>query len=280
MKVSSFVITLGFVSLASAAVSSGTVSLSPASVANILFGSAAHAQGAPVVSAANAQQSNETAIQRNETVPQRLDRLERMLAGRSQGQAEMLEQIGRLQRELSELRGVTEEHTYQLEQMLQRQRDIYQELDRLSQQLRQSNETAAPVLPTSGVSFSENESENVAYDRAVALVLQERQYERAIPQFQAFLENYPGSSYTSNAHYWLGQLFYAQESYSEAKVHFSTVVRDFPDSNKRADCLLKLGMIAATENNRSEAQRFFNQVRSEYSNSTEAEMAGRQLENL
>lgn len=238
----------------------------------ISFSTAVLAQGAPVVSVANAQG--------NETVQERLDRLERLLAGRNQGQGEMLEQLGRLQRELSDLRGTSEEHAHQLEQILQRQRDIYQELDRLSQQIRQSAETPAVTLPNSNVSFSENESENVAYDRAVALVLQEREYERAIPQFQAFLENYPGSSYTSNARYWLGQLFYAQENYSEAKANFTTVVRDFPESNKRADCLLKLGMIAATENNRSEAQRYFNQVRSEYANSTEAEMAGRQLENL
>ncbi|RUO37792.1 tol-pal system protein YbgF [Aliidiomarina shirensis] len=236
------------------------------------FSTMVFAQGAPVVNAANAQG--------NETVQERLDRLERLLAGRSQGQGEMLEQLGRLQRELSELRGASEEHAHQLEQILQRQRDIYQELDRLSQQIRQSAETPVATLPNTNVSFSENESENEAYDRAVALVLQERQYERAIPQFQAFLENYPGSSYTNNAHYWLGQLFYAQENYTEAKKHFSTVVRDFPDSNKRADCLLKLGMIAAAENNSSEAQRYFNQVRSEYADSTEAEMAGRQLENL
>jgi tol-pal system protein YbgF len=205
-----------------------------------------------------------------------------MLAGRTQGQAEMMEQLNRLQRELSDLRGTAEEHTHQLEQMLQRQRDIYQELDRLAEQLRSGAgaATAAPTLPTSTVSFSESRSENADYDRAVALVLQERNYNQAIPLFRAFLENYPGSSYTSNAHYWLGQLYYAQENYPDAITHFTTVAEQFPDSSKRADCILKLGLIAANQNNRDRARRFFNQVRSEYPNSTEAGMAARQLETL
>ena len=74
--------------------------------------------------------------QSNESASQRLDRLERLLEARTQGQTAMMEQLGRLQRELSELRGMTEEHAFQLDQIVQRQRDIYQELDRLSQQIR------------------------------------------------------------------------------------------------------------------------------------------------
>lgn len=246
------------------------------SLTGMLLSTAAYSQGAPVVRASGQSGS--------ETVQERLDRLERMLAGRTQGQAEMMERLNRLQRELSDLRGITEEHAHQLEQMLQRQRDIYQELDRIAEQLRSgagaSAPTAAPTLPTSSVSFSENRSENADYDRAVALVLQERNYDQAIPLFRSFLETYPGSSYTSNAHYWLGQLYYAQENYPDAITHFTTVMEQFPDSNKRADCILKLGLIAANQNNRDRARRFFNQVRSEYPNSTEAGMAARQLEGL
>src|SRR5690554_3418989 len=85
--------------------------------------------GAPVVNVAQAQQGNES-------VQQRLDRIERLLEARTQGQASMMEQLGRLQREVSELRGISEEQAYQLDQIVQRQRDIYQELDRVSQQVR------------------------------------------------------------------------------------------------------------------------------------------------
>lgn len=266
------------------------------------FTGAVFAQGAPVVNVGGAQS--------NESASQRLDRLERLLEARTQGQTAMMEQLGRLQREVSELRGMTEEHAFQLDQIVQRQRDIYQELDRLSQQIRSGggsggsgsgsgagtglagaggsgsglagsgaggSGTSAPTLP---VQISDDASENQAYDRAVRLVLQDRRYDQAIPEFQAFLQQYPNSSYAGNAHYWLGQLFYAQENYDQAVPHFQRVVNDFRDSNKRADCILKLGMIAQSRGNASEARRLFEQVRSEYAGSTEAGMAARQLEQL
>lgn len=271
----------------------------------LAFTSAAFAQGAPVVNVGGAQS--------NESASQRLDRLERLLEARTQGQTAMMEQLGRLQRELSELRGMTEEHAFQLDQIVQRQRDIYQELDRLSQQIRSggagsgsgsgfagsgaggsgsglagaggagsggSGAGGSGSVPTLPVQISDNVSENQAYDRAVRLVLQDRRYDQAIPEFQAFLQAYPNSSYAGNAHYWLGQLFYAQENYDEAVPHFQRVVNDFRDSNKRADCILKLGMIAQSRGNAGEARRLFEQVRSEYAGSTEAGMAARQLEQM
>ena len=64
------------------------------------------------------------------------------------------------------------------------------------------------------------------------------------------------------------------------RTHFQRVVNDFRDSNKRADCILKLGMIAQARGNAGEARRLFEQVRSEYAGSTEAGMAGRQLEQM
>lgn len=262
------------------------------------FTGAVCAQGAPVVNVGGTQSS--------ESASQRLDRLERLLEARMQGQTAMMEQLGRLQRELSELRGMTEEHAFQLDQIVQRQRDIYQELDRLSQQIRSggagsgsgggsagadsgsgagslaggSGAGGSGSVPTLPVQISDNVSENQAYDRAVRLVLQDRRYDQAIPEFQAFLQAYPNSSYAGNAHYWLGQLFYAQENYDEAVPHFQRVVNDFRDSNKRADCILKLGMIAQARGNAGEARRLFEQVRSEYAGSTEAGMAARQLEQL
>ncbi len=42
----------------------------------------------------------------------------------------MAQQLQTLLDEVSELRGVTETHSYQLDEILQRQRDLYQEIDR------------------------------------------------------------------------------------------------------------------------------------------------------
>ncbi|RUO29948.1 tol-pal system protein YbgF [Aliidiomarina sedimenti] len=235
---------------------------------------------APVISVANAQDSLEG----------RVDRMERMLEARGEQQARMGQQLSNLQREVSELRGITEEHSHQLEQVLERQRDLYQEIERRVSEVRNgagasaSGTSSSVAVPTrddmAAVNYSDNLSENEAYDRAIAMVLEERRYDDAIPEFRAFIESYPNSSYLGNAHYWLGQLLYSRNEYSDAQQHFSEVVDNYPDSNKRADCMLKLGIIAQNQDDNSTAERRYQQVINEYPDSTEAGMARSRLNNL
>lgn len=230
---------------------------------------------APVISAAHAQDSLED----------RIERLERLLESRGQSQARMMQQLGALQREVSELRGVTEEHAHQLEQVLERQRDLYQEIERRVSEVRSERSAVAPTLSTEddtqlSMAYSDDLSENQAYDRAIALVLEDRQYDQAIPEFRAFIENFPDSDYLGNAHYWLGQLLYARNDYAQARQHFEEVVNNHRDSGKRADCLLKLGIIAQNEGNAGRAESRFEQVLNEYPDSTEATLARSRLEDL
>lgn len=229
------------------------------------------------------------------SLEQRLATIERMMQARQGAQLDMLNQLSSLQQDVAELRGITEEHEYRLEQLLQRQREIYQEIDRRFGQLKDQNSMAGGVstndsmsmVPTnssesstssaSESSYSSNLNENDAYDRAIALVLEDKRYDAAIPAFKDFIKQFPTSSYIPNAHYWLGQLQFAQQQYDDAKEHFQTVVADYPDSNKRADCILKLGVIAAEQGKSANAQQFFQQVISEYPDSTEANLAKQRL---
>lgn len=216
-----------------------------------------------------------------ESIEARIERLERAFEARQSGQSNMLQQLNLLQREISELRGITEEHANQLEQILERQRDLYQEIER-----RLADPKTGQIGATGTSSFDEParqpsvQQEENAYDRGIRLVLEERRYDQAIPEFQRFIANNPDSEYVGNAHYWLGQLYFVQKNHSEAKTHFRQVVDHYQDSSKRADCMLKLGMIELAENNRTAARNYFNQVQKEYPNSTEAGMASRQLESM
>lgn len=210
------------------------------------------------------------------SIEERLNQLERVMDARNVAQMALLEQMNTLQSEVAELRGRSEEHAYQLEQILQRQREIYQELDRRL--------AAAPVVNSeqvagvdAGVAMSANLSENEAYDRAIKLVLEEKRYADAIPAFQQFLERFPQSSYAANAHYWLGQLLFADGKLEPAKQQFTTVVDNYPDSNKRADCLLKLGRIAQQQQQPQAARSYFQRVIDSYASSTEADLARKQL---
>ncbi|PTB84174.1 tol-pal system protein YbgF [Pseudidiomarina aestuarii] len=219
------------------------------------------------------------------SIEERLAQLERVMDARNKAQMALLDQMSTLQNEVAELRGKTEEHAYQLEQILQRQREIYQEIDRRLAAPAPATNTAVSTLdPMAGESavsnYSADLSENDAYDQAIRLVLEDKRYDAAIPAFRSFLERFPSSTYAANAHYWLGQLLFADGKFDEAKKEFATVVESFPDSNKRGDCVLKLGIIAQEQGQNQSARNYYQQVINEYADSTEAGLARKRLAEL
>jgi tol-pal system protein YbgF len=209
------------------------------------------------------------------SIEQRLAALERIVEARTEAQLRMAQQLQMLLDEVSELRGVTETHAYQLDEILQRQRDLYQEIDRRVSAIQAAPATAPVGQPDSGTTatYSSDLSENDAYDKAVNMVLKDRRYDAAIPEFENFIRSYPSSGYTPNAHYWLGQLLFNNNELAKAKTHFERVVNNFPQSNKVADALLKLGQVAERENNKDAALRFYRQLVDKHSTATSAKLA-------
>ena len=57
--------------------------------------------------------------------------------------------------------------------------------------------------------------EKAAYDQAFQ-ALKELRYADAAEDFQAFLDQYPGSEYADNAQYWLGESYYVTRNYDIA----------------------------------------------------------------
>ena len=199
-----------------------------------------------------------------------------MLQARNQAQLEMQQQLDAVEGEVNTLRGNVELHSHKLEQILARQRDIYQELER-----RVSQVTAAPAVtedkPAADSATITAEGESELYQRAVRLVLKERKYDAAAQAFSEFIQKYPDSSYASNAHYWNGQLKFTKGQFAEAEKSFLAVVNDFPKSGKRGDALLKLGMIAAKQNNHAKATNLYKQVIKQYPSSSAAQLAKTKL---
>ena len=141
-----------------------------------------------------------------------------------------------------------------------------------------SGQTTGPVtnVPNSTPEVSlPNESD--AYEAAVNLILEDRDYEKAIPAFQTFIQQFPDSQYAANAYYWLGQLLFNQQNWESAKQQFSVVVQRFTDSSKRADSLLKLGIVAERQGNGALASQYFNQVITEYPDSSARKLADNRL---
>ncbi len=220
---------------------------------------------APVSDVANSANKFET----------RLAALENMMKTRNLLQVELQQQLESLQDEVDQLRGTTEEQGYTLEKMLQRQRELYQEIeDRVSQAY------VKPIEPVKVIEapISNDLTESDAYDRAVQLIMKDKRYDQAIPEFKTFLDKYPGSVYTPNAHYWLGQLLSMKSENVAAIMHFESVVQGYPDSNKRPDAMLKLGTAYQKQNKLVEAKNILEQLIAQYPDSTEAKLAQGRLD--
>ncbi|WP_077340593.1 tol-pal system protein YbgF [Pseudocolwellia agarivorans] len=238
------------------------------------------AEPAPVVDISQHSSSNSS----SKSISERIDSLEQKMDARNKAQVNVQRQLDDLQNELNELRGVTELHTHQLSQVLERQRELYQELDRrVSQALTTPAPVATPTYNASNVNdvvYSSDVPENEAYDRAVNLVLKERRYEEAIPEFKAFNLKFPNSAYAANAHYWLGQLLFNKNDLAAAKTEFEIVYNQFQDSPKRSDSILKLSIVEEKLNNMTRAKNLLKELIAKYPTSSAAKLAKPRLANL
>ncbi|MFM2483452.1 tol-pal system protein YbgF [Celerinatantimonas sp. YJH-8] len=216
------------------------------------------------------------------TVQQRIERLERMFNARSESSLAIRQQLAQLADEFADLNGKIEQQRHQIEQIVQRERDLYQEMDRRFAQL-QTNGTAStdssshsttlePVAPAG--------NEQADYDKAVKLVMQDRQFAKAIPAFETFLTQYPQSQYVPNAHYWLGQLQYTQGQQDKAAEQFKAVIDQFPKSSKVPESLMKLGQLALQQQHTDEAKQYFTQLVTRFPDSSAARLAKTQLTQL
>ncbi|NVK56413.1 MAG: tol-pal system protein YbgF [Alteromonadaceae bacterium] len=252
--------------------------IAPVAVALLCLplGAAAQSSGAPVYSV------NDNDIEARLTV------LERKVNNRADMQHRLQQQIDTMQNELDELRGAVEVHTNQLQKVLDRQRELYLEIDKRVEALKQNGFSASSggaestsgaatvaTTPSTGqpASSSSGASESEAYEKAVNLILKSREYDKAIPEFQAFIARFPDSTYAPNAHYWLGQLLFNKQQWQDAASQFEMVANKFTDSVKRPDALLKLGIIAEKTGNQARAKALFNEVISAYPDSSARKLA-------
>ncbi len=220
---------------------------------------------------------------------EQLTTLSRKLDSRNKAQVNIQRQLDVLQTEVNELRGVTELHTHQLSQVLERQRELYKEIDRRVNEVLESTSKAAIVATTANAidnttnntsGYSDNLTENEAYDRALNLVLKDKRYQQAILEFKAFNKSFPKSSYAPNAHYWLGQLLFNQGELVQANQEFLIVVDNHKESTKRPDAQLKLAMVAQKQKDTKKAIALYQQLLKEYPESTAAKLAKPRLATL
>lgn len=266
--------------------------------ASLLLISSAQAAQAPVYNLADGN------------LVEKLESLERVVNSRTRNQQRVQEQINSMESEISEIRGRIEEQNFQIEKILQRQRELLLAFDIQSQQLQDVSELSAAnstnsslttkspsqsnsqkttnttsgntavIQPSASLDASvatQSDNDAVDYKAAVDLILKQRDTAAAIPALEKFVDDYPQSRFKPNAHYWLGQIFYNVQNWQAAKKHFGTLYTQYPTSNKVADATLKLGIIAKSLSDNKNAREYFEKVIANHADTTSAKLAQEQI---
>jgi tol-pal system protein YbgF len=102
-------------------------------------------------------------------------------------------------------------------------------------------------------------------------------YDLAIQGFSEYIRNYPGTDFTDNAQYWIGECLYSKKMYEEAIEAWNTLFKDNPDSDKVPDGRVKKGMALERLGRKSQALVEYRYVVDRFPNSQAARIARERL---
>ncbi|NDO83445.1 cell division protein CpoB [Citrobacter sp. NCU1] len=223
------------------------------------------------------------------SVEDRVTQLERISNAHSQLLTQLQQQLSDNQTDIDSLRGQIQESQYQLNQVVERQKQILLQIDSLSSGSaaaqpatgEQSGAAAATPAPDAGAAVSgvpaSSGDANTDYNAAIALVHDKSRQDDAIVAFQNFIKQYPDSTYQPNANYWLGQLNYNKGKKDDAAFYFASVVKNYPKSPKASDAMFKVGVIMQDKGDTEKAKAVYQQVISKYPGTDGAKQAQKRL---
>lgn len=183
-------------------------------------------------------------------------------------ESDVFSQIRALQDEVTLLRGLLEEQTYELRQLKQLQLDNYMDLDRrLSGGVRPAVDDASvdhlpPVAITTTTSVSnlpDSASESDVYKAAYDL-LNQKDFDGAVVAFNEHLNRFPRGDFASNSHYWLGKVAMLKKDYPQAKSWFTELIANFPSTAKVPDAQLDLGKVYFLMGDKAKARSLLSEV--------------------
>ena len=231
------------------------------------------------------------------SVEDRVTQLERISNAHSQLLTQLQQQLSDNQTDIDALRGQIQESQYQLNQVVDRQKQIMLQIDSLNGggsaapatggQSGAAPAAAAPAASAGGDAHAaasgvpvQTGDANTDYNAAIALVKDNARQDDAIAAFQNFVKKYPDSTYQPNANYWLGQLNYNKGKKDDAAYYFASVVKNYPKSPKAADAMFKVGVIMQDKGDTAKAKAVYQQVVSKYPGTDGAKQAQKRLSGL
>jgi len=98
--------------------------------------------------------------------------------------------------------------------------------------------------------------------------------------FKKFLEVYPKSKFAENAHYWLGECYFAEKKFEEAILEFDEVIKKYPKGNKVPDALFRQGIAFLEMKDTINAKLILKEVVKRFPKSDQANRARKKLKEI
>jgi tol-pal system protein YbgF len=239
----------------------------------------------------------------------RVTRLEQQAQAQNQGGTSLVNQVQQLQAQVQQLQGQVEELQHQVQQMQDKSKAQYIDLDSRLGRLEgtgagtnspAAGASAAPAPAASAAAAPANPAQassaapasagsasatppdataQAAYDAAFQ-ALRGGDYAQASRGFRSFIQQYPATTLTPNAWYWLGESYYVTMNYPVALEAFQRLLAQFPQSEKAPDALLKVGYSQLELKQADAGKATLQQVTSKYPDSRAASLAQERLRRL
>ena len=230
----------------------------------------------------------------------------------------MLESLESLKTEINTLRGEIEVQTHTIDQLKQKQRDLYTDLDKRLERLGHNkiNENSPNDLQTLNANTAGEEltnEENITDEETLVIettsdigqknettseekivdpkeaektyrnafkLLKESQYDQALVAFKSFLKDYPNDTLSNNAQYWIGEANYVMQNYEIAINEYQALLNTYPDSQKASHALLKIGYSYTELGNMADAKKILKEVIRQYPDTTASKLADERLSKI
>lgn len=210
-----------------------------------------------------------------------------------ESQASLYSQVQEVSKDLQVLQGRFDENKFFMDKSM-KDNSIEMELMRsqinklevrtkeISEKLAKLGEAATPPAQkqvpegddaTEKVQPTRHESDPAKTYEGAYGTFREKHYKEAREAFNAFIKKYPKDSLVGNAHFWLGESYYAEKDYENAILAYETLIKNYPHNEKIPGAFLKQGLSFMELGDKKTAKVLFDKLIEKYPDSREAEIA-------
>ncbi|MBT8491009.1 MAG: tol-pal system protein YbgF [Deltaproteobacteria bacterium] len=105
-------------------------------------------------------------------------------------------------------------------------------------------------------------------------------YKGARKKFRRFVEIFPSTEYSDNAQFWIGECYYFEKNYEKAILEYENVIKKYPKGNKVPNAFLKQALSFMELGDKASAKLLLQRVMKEYPNTSSARIARGKLTSL